>query len=241
MATPMLTKPVVPPRPAAARVSGTRGILAAIRCDAAQERAVEARAALAHRAYEEAVGRELHASLRWVAPRLALWTLDDRPYAPAPSVVWGTAPAGAERLLDGERDVPGVWVAAGMRGDALRLVSSPVVMHTLVRALGPRAEAFATRGLAALLLAGREPRIAWERVAEWVFFDYVLGREELLDGTDVLEEASLVELRPDAARVRSWWPRAERWAPGEPSSPARVRETLRAEVDRLAALPGAAL
>lgn len=240
MATPILTT-AAPPRQRTARVSGTRGILAAVRCAPGQELGVQARAALAHRAYEDALGRTLSAQLRWVAPRLALWTLDDRPAVASARVAWGSAPDGVERALDGGADLPGVWVVAGMRGDALRLVSSPVVMHTLVRARGAGAEAFATRGLAALLLAGREPRVAWERVAEWVFFDYVLGSEELLEGTEVLEEAALVDLHPDRAHVRSWWPRPVRWGPGAETTPAQVREAVRGEAARLAKLPGATL
>ena len=175
---------------------------------------------------------------------MALWTLDDWPVPAATATLWGTTAASASELddaLEGGSDLPGVWVLAAERRAGLRLVSSPVVMHTLVHAKGPAAEVFATRGLAAVVLSGRTPAVAWERVPEWVFFDYVLGREELLEGVEVLDEAALVDLTTDGAVARSWSPRHERWAPGPPTAIEDVHDIIRRDALRLAALPGARL
>jgi hypothetical protein len=205
---------------------------------------VEARARVLHDVYARAIGRQLYSKLEWVSEGVGLWALDDRPLQTASRTVWGTTVlpnGGLDDVLEHGADLPGVWVIAGVRPGGLRLVSSPVVMHTLVRAEGRAAEAFATRGLAAVVLAGREPRVAWERVAEWVFFDYVLGDEELLDGVEVLDEAALIDLDQGRASVRSWSPRSERWAPGPATRVEDVHHVVAHDARRLTGLPGARL
>ncbi|MGH2757958.1 MAG: hypothetical protein ACRDKJ_00170 [Actinomycetota bacterium] len=142
-------------------------------------------------------------------------------------VVWG-APVGAvgdatDDEIEGvlrnpgaARSLLGVWVIAAIELDRVRLVTSASLPHTLKRVEGPKGVAFATRGLAAHALAGRSPRISEHAVVEQVLFGYVLGSDEILEGTELLPEASVVDLDAAATTISSFWPIEERFAPTAP-------------------------
>jgi hypothetical protein len=136
------------------------------------------------------------------------------------------------------RDLLGVWILLVESDAGVRLVTGSDLVHTLVRAEGPDGVAWGTKGLAALDVAGAPRRIAMDRIPELIAFDYVLGDDELLEGTRVLEEASVVDSDQRGERISSYWPVEERFAPGPPTDAARLREVLSADILRLAAVPG---
>jgi len=165
-------------------------------------------------------------------------------------VAWGQPVGAAGSATDAEltalrsdvcaaRSLLGPWVVVLEDQHGVRLVSGGDVVHTLVTADGPQGTAWATRGLAALLAAGAPLRLAVERIPELIAFDYVLGDDELLEGTTALPEATVVESDRRGARHRSYWPLEERLAPGRPTDAAMLRESLGAEVRRLALVEGA--
>lgn len=229
-------------------VSGTRGILAAVRCDPGERPALERRAAVLAAAYQEPCETRLFADLRWLSDGLAVWTLDLAAAAPGHggSVLWGAmagarSPESVSRAARDGADVAGAWVALDGTGDEICLASGPAAIHTIVRADGPAAVAFATRGMAAAVLAGVPLKLARDRIADWVFFDFVIGRDELLDGTVVLEEATAVTLTPAGVQARSWSPRHGRWAAGEPTTPTDLRAAVTSVAGEAMQTPGAQL
>jgi hypothetical protein len=137
------------------------------------------------------------------------------------------------------RSLLGTWVLLEETQDGVLLVSGADLVHTLVRASGPDGVAYATRGLAALTAVGAPLRIALDRVPEYIAFDYVLGDDELLEGTEVLHEAAVVRSDARGDRVSTYWPVEERLAPGAPTDARRLREVVTADVVRMAAVPGA--
>lgn len=140
---------------------------------------------------------------------------------------------------DSAKALLGTWVVVLERPTSTRLVTSNDLVHTLVRASGPDGVAYATKGLAALVATGAPLQVARDRIAELVLLDYVLGDDELLEGTTVLPEASVVDLDAAGDRVRSYWSIEERFAPGPPTTPQRLREVLSEDLRRLAAVDGA--
>ena len=140
------------------------------------------------------------------------------------------APRSAGRLL-------GSFVLLGEHGDGLRLVTGPDIVHTLARCDGPRGAAWSTKSWAALIVAGVPPRLALDRVPEYVLFDQVWGDDELLDGPVLCEEATVVDLTSSGAVERSWWPVADRLAPGAPTGGPALRAVLTEELDRIGRLP----
>jgi hypothetical protein len=176
--------------------------------------------------------------------------------APAPDpcrdVAWGQPVGDAGAATDAElealradpraaRALLGSWVTVLEEAQGVTLVSSSDLVHTLVRADGPAGTAWATRGLAALVAAGSPLRLALERVPELIAFDYVLGDEELLEGTRVLPEASVVESDRRGVTQRSYWSLDERLAPGPPTDARALRAVVAADVRRLGSVSGAHL
>jgi hypothetical protein len=160
-------------------------------------------------------------------------------------VVWGLPvgpdgpcadPALARLLVDpaGPRTALGRFVAVGRRADRLVAVTSADLAHTLKRVAGDGVTAWATQSVAALLAADRPVRIDPGRVAEYLLFDYVLASAELLAEVVVLPEASRLLLGPGGWSEKSYWPVADRFAPGAPTSADRLRVVLGAELARLA-------
>jgi hypothetical protein len=137
-------------------------------------------------------------------------------------------PTGAARSLLGR------WVVVAPLDDGLRIVTSSGLAHTMKTVTGATRTAWATAGLAALRAARVTPQLAADRVPEFVAFDYVLHDDELLDGVRVLPEASVVDVRAARVTETSYWSVTERFAPGEPSTPGRLRDVATAEIGRLA-------
>jgi hypothetical protein len=116
-----------------------------------------------------------------------------------------------------------------------RLLTSPDVTQALKVAEGPGGRAWATKGSAALALAGVTPQLHLDAIAEFVLFDFVLDDEELLRGVRLVEEASCVDLATGA--TSSWWPREERLAAGPPTAASDLRTVLASTLRPVAADP----
>ena len=192
---------------------------------------------------------------RTVVAIVAPASADARPDQPCGSGlpwVWGL-PIGAAGEATGQEvraalAVPrsasgllGSFVLLGEQDDGLRLVTGPDIVHTLARCDGPRGAAWSTKSWAALIAAGVPPRLALDRVPEYVLFDQVWGDDELLDGPVLCEEATVVDLTSSGAVERSWWPVADRLAPGAPTDGPALRAVLTEELDRIGRLPDLAL
>jgi hypothetical protein len=136
------------------------------------------------------------------------------------------------------RQLLGSFCAMREEPDALVLLTGNDVSRTLIHAVGERAEAWSTKGLAGLAAVDRSAVLRPERVPELCLLDYVLLDDELVDGTTTLDEALVVRLDRDRVVTRSYWPLAERYAPGPPSSAQELRDALSADVARLSAVPG---
>ena len=167
-------------------------------------------------------------------------------------VVWGIAldeagpasPASLTALLQDpapSHAMLGRYVVTRVGDAGIRLVTSADLVHTLAHAQGPDVQAWATRDLAAAVAAGRRPRLAEAHVPEQVTFEFVFGDDSLLDGVRMLPEASVVDLRASQGRERSWWPVADRFAPGAPTTATSLRETLTRTLAPVAAVDGITL
>lgn len=213
----------------------TRGAVALVRCPPAHRADVERRAAVLADAYRVALAQELRHRLWWVRPGIGVWALTDGALPAEPRLVLGAVLTGTpEQALAEPADLGGVWTVVAPHGGGVRAVTSASLVRTLVRADTGSRTAVASRGLAALALAGAPLRISAERMPELVRFDFVLGDDELLEGTRVLDEAAVVDFGDDV-RVASWWPRARRFAPGDPMDPDRLRAAVGAAGARMLA------
>jgi hypothetical protein len=171
---------------------------------------------------------------------------------PGDLLVWGS-PVGScgiatEEELDGAlsrperaRDLLGVYVLVALEGLHVRMLTSAALPHTLTIARGPSGTAVTTKALASCIASGREPRIWNPGVTEQILFGYVLGSEELIDGTDVLDEATVVDVDADGVHQSSFWPIDERFAPTPPTTVDGFIETLSDAAVRYASVPGANL
>lgn len=181
--------------------------------------------------------------------------LSTRPMAPVLTlpVVWGT-PVGRNGVIDSRevaeliaaperaRELLGTWAIVGRTRAGLRLLNGPDLVHTWSRAEGPDGVAFSTQGLAAVVACGSVPRIDPSRICEFIHLEYVLGESSLLAGVRTVPEASWVDLAEgrDGAqegRPESYWPIAERLAPGPPTTAATLYEHLTEDVTRFAYAP----
>jgi hypothetical protein len=198
---------------------------------------------------------DVSAFARWDRSRthvIAGLVPDTGPRDPSRSTLWGL-PVGMDgEATDAElfavrrdpgaaRSLLGVWVLLVEETDGLRLVTSSDLVHTLVRASGPEGVAYATKGLAALAACAAPLRIDRSRVPELIAFDYVLGDDELLEGSELLPEASVVDSDGAGERITSYWSVEERFAPGPATDAAGLRDVLGADLARLAKVPGAHL
>jgi hypothetical protein len=139
------------------------------------------------------------------------------------------------------RDLTGLFVLLDVGDDRIRLLSSSSVVHTLKRVRGASATAWSTRGWTAHVLAGKQPRLREDRIADFVLFRYLFGQEEMLADSVKLEDALVVDVNRDGAREWSYWPLSERIAPGAPSDGKALREGLRSFLEPLRSLPTARL
>lgn len=165
-------------------------------------------------------------------------------------IVWG-APVGPDGLATDEeidaaltdparaRALAGVFVIVRLGDTGIRAVTSSAYMATLRRS----GSAFATRATAAALLAGGRVEVNRDAVAEVVVWQAALGAGgEAVAGVVPLEEASVVDIAPAAPpSVRSYWPLADRLAPGPPTTPHSLRAAVGERVAGLAKVDEAML
>ena len=241
-------------------VSDVRGLACVARLPRDDGAIFRARVERLARFYAGVLGDGMRVWSRWVAPaRVGICLVDanarwrETPADGRVSFVWGLpvaadGPAGdadIDAALDDAaataRPLNGTWVLGRVHGDAVRLVTSASLVRTLRRVEGRDGVAFATRGLAAHVMTGKVARVDVDRIAELVVFDYTFGDADLLAGVDVLPDASVVELTSNGVATRSWWPLAERLAPGPATTPDSLRKTVAAAVTGLARVPGVAL
>jgi hypothetical protein len=180
----------------------------------------------------------LEAGVRIAPDGAVLLALDvQMPEALPEVVVWGV-PLGVGGALSDEavrevlarpdhaRSLVGRFVVVGRHGGGLRAVTSADAAVVLRRSRGPLGEAAATRGVPALLGAGRRPHVAMDHVAEHVMFDHVLGDDELVADVEAVPEAAILDTRADGLAPSSYWPVAERFAPGPETTPLRLRANV---------------
>ncbi len=154
----------------------------------------------------------------------------------------------SERSLDAvlsnpacARDLFGVYVLMALDTSRVRLVTSAALLQSLRRVDGPLGAAFATKALAAHVLSGRHPRISEAAAVDYVLLEAPLGTDDLLAGTTVLEEASVVDIHRNGIECGSYWPASVRLAPGRPTTADNLRTTLTEAVAGVARVPGARL
>jgi hypothetical protein len=234
-----------------------QSVLGVVQYDARVDGAVALRSRVAElrRLYEPAFGDEFAVAVKWL-PEIRtgvvtagydagdelqwplVWgvPLDHQGFAAAPSVGGALA-----NPLRGARDLTGYFVIAGYSRERLRLCTSPTLTHTLKRVRGAHATAWATRGWAALVLAGEQPALNEDAVADFIILGYTLRSDELLAGSVVLPDASVVDI--DASGYREWnyWPLAERVTTGPETTAAELREAIRTELVPVLATDGARL
>jgi hypothetical protein len=250
----MAFEPTESARPAVTRLSGNRDVLAVIQPTGAEATAAAgfaAGCARLRRLYEPVLPGATHAT-RWIEQLGVGVVTIGAGGSIADHVLWGTAVGADGVVSDGDvlrlastpaqsLDLLGRFVGLAVGADDIRLVTSASPPHTLKRVVGPAGVAWATKGVAALALAGVRPRVAAERIAERVLYEYTLSDDELFEGVRVLPPASLVVISRDRVDQRELQPIGEALAPGRPSTPVVLRDAVGAAIGRLAAVPAATL
>jgi hypothetical protein len=151
--------------------------------------------------------------------------LADRPLVLAETdmLVWGEPLTGEGRASDSDlarvlddpqraRQLRGVFVLARLDPVGIRLVSSAAFTATLRRSH----DVVATRALAALVLAGKRPRVAKSSVADAVALRYVLGDGEVFEDVRMCDDACVFDVSKQGMTERSYFPLAERLQSGPP-------------------------
>lgn len=165
-------------------------------------------------------------------------------------LVWGV-PVGHEgeatdrevedalRRPEAGRELLGVYVLMAIEPRRVRLATSAALSKTLRRVDGPRGSAFVTRALAGHVLAGGELQMSEAIALDFVLFEFPMGPDELLAGTRVLEEATVVDLEADRTACWSYWPAPERVAVGPPTTAEGLRDVVAETSMRLSRVPDA--
>jgi hypothetical protein len=135
------------------------------------------------------------------------------------------------------RDLAGVFVLGQLSATGIRLVTS----HDFVFTLRRSHDAFATRAVAALALAGARARIAPAAIYEAVAWEGSVTTGEMLADVTGCEEGMSVEITAGGVTTADVTPLGERMAMSDPLSPAAFRTLLGAEMKRAAAVPGSRL
>lgn len=168
-------------------------------------------------------------------------------------LVWGTPWSSTGQATDADvvaaitdataaRQLTGRFAVLARSGPgAIRVMTSPDVVHSWKHVRHGDAEAWSTRGLAALAAVDAPVRLNNDAVAEYLLFDFVLCEEELARGVRLVEEASWTDVRASGATTASYWPRAERLARGAASTPEDLRAAVTAAAMPVTAANGASL
>lgn len=131
----------------------------------------------------------------------------------------------------------GGFLLADLSGQRLRMVTSTDLRPTLRMSEGPAGTAFATASLAAVVAAGRRPRVDPDRIAEIISLGAVLGDDELIADVGRLPEGSIVDLDASGVTIETAGSRRDRLAPGPASTPERLRASVGDAVEAFAAVP----
>jgi hypothetical protein len=164
------------------------------------------------------------------------------------TLVWGLPLGAAGPVTDDEvrrvladppsvRELAGVFVLVRIDADAVRLLTS----HDFVFTLRRSRDAFATRAVAALALAGSTPRIDPALVFQAVAWEGSVTTGELLVDVMGCDEGMLVEVNSTAVTTTDVAPLSERMAEREPLTPVTFRKLVGAETLRAARVDGARL
>lgn len=136
-------------------------------------------------------------------------------------LTWGSTPpagaGGSRGLIEAPdaalRSLPAPLGAIATGEGRARIVATAGGVQTLYAASGAGAEAWSSHAVAAALLATGGVRVVPDAVAELVACEFTGGGRTLLDGVRALPPATVVDISPQAALERSFWPARERWAP----------------------------
>jgi len=179
-----------------------------------------------------------------------------RRWSPGAQAVWGAAaPAGgataplvfgepvaggfADTLPDADdvtlRSLLGSCAVVGGDGERVRVVTGPAGAAALYAARGRGIAAWATHALAAAVLATGRPRLAAERLPEYLAAGFVGADATLLDGVSAVPAGAVIDVDRRGAAAREYGSRAERWRPVESAraaaeARAALRETARARL-----------
>jgi hypothetical protein len=203
-------------------------------------------------AYRDVPGLEAMSVVSLALPeaRAAVVVLAERPepLRSDTTIVWGV-PVGAEGAATDDEiagvlreparvsELAGLFVLVRLMADSVRLVTSTDFVFTLRRSR----DAFATRAMAAVALAGVAPRVERDAVVQAVTWQVVAGSGELLADADACEEGTLVDLTAGGVRTATIVPLGERLAPGPAPAIAEFRELLGTAVRRASSVPAARL
>lgn len=135
------------------------------------------------------------------------------------------------------RELNGVFVLVALSPATIRLVAS----HDFVFTLRRSRDAFATRAVAALALAGVAPRIEPSSVYEAVAWEGSVTTGELLADVAGCEEGTLVDIDSAGIRTVDVVPLGERMAAENPLNPNEFRALVGRETKRAAAVAGSML
>ena len=233
------------------RLAGEDTVVAVIRAERVGSRLDAVRARLAVRYGGVLDDARVHSAV--LADDVALLVVGGGGPVNADAVhVWGTAWAATGPATDAEvraivaepvraRELTGRFVVVGRAAETIRLLTSTDVVHSLKHAEVDGVDAWATRGLAALTVVDRPVALNSSAIAEYLLFDFVLDGEELTSGVRQVEEATCIDIDIGRVRSASYWSRAERLAPGPPTTPVGLRAAITAAVVPVAAGEGAAL
>lgn len=167
--------------------------------------------------------------------------------------VWGTPIGEAGEASDTEldavlrdprhaRNLLGRWAVVGLVDHEARIVTSADLVSPLFRVHSFTTDTFATRGLLCLAIAGLPPRLRSEVVPERILFDYVFGRDTLLEGVETLDPATVIDFPSDGhSATHSYWPESERFASAEVSTASSLEAQLRRHVTQIHRLPNVQL
>ncbi|MFA5785658.1 MAG: hypothetical protein WDA71_01510 [Actinomycetota bacterium] len=169
----------------------------------------------------------------------------------APSiVVWGLPLGSSGEASDDEireavrarraDELDGVFALFALDAESMCVLTSTWPVGIVREVSNGPLRAWATRGGAAHALANSKTQIAGERVAELVTLDHVIGADELLAGTALLEEGCAVEVTRNGVR-RSSPSRSALYEPAPRADARLLREVVGDSAERLVGIRGARL
>lgn len=192
--------------------------------------------------YEPVLGPVQTAALH-VDGHVAVVAVSTGPVALEPTgcIVWGRPLGAGGDATDEEvrafaaapspaTSLGGQFAVLAPTGDGVRVLTTADTVHGVRAVRSSTAEAVATKGLAAHVLAGREPTLHEDAVAEYVLFDYVLGADDLLAASREVGDGAVVTVDALGVREEPWWSLPDRLHPTPPPAPVDLWDALRETV-----------